>query len=155
MRLHSPSSGLGAVLAGAMLLGAAPASAQGPTFPGLIRLDALVYEAVTAQAPRGVSRLILTPIEGGAVALDLRIVAPNPTQHKGHIQGLATREGMRYTLKAANFIEDGSLDDPKPCTLLIEADANRARVVSAEHCSGFHGAAASFMEQGQDLVRVP
>jgi len=138
-----------AFLIGALLLAGSPAGAQ----PA--KAQPVTYEAVTARSPAGISRLRLTPVGENAYAVDFRIVAPNPTQHKGHVQGLATREGDRFTLRAVNFIEGGVVDERALCTLVIDADDARARVVSAHHCTGFHGAAASFTEQGQDLARVP
>lgn len=138
-----------ALLTAALLLAATAANAQSPS------PRTLTYEAVTAHAPTGISRLRLTRIEGDTYAVDFQIVAPNPTQHKGHVQGLATRVGSRLTLRAVNFIEGGVVDEPALCTLVLEADDTRARVVSTHQCTGFHGAAASFEEQGQDLVRVP
>ena len=130
-----------------LLLAGAPAHAAPPV--------TITYEAVTATSPTGVSRLRLTPLDDGSVAVDLVVVAPNPSQHQGHVQGLASRNGIRYTLKAPNFIEGGVLDHPALCTLVIDADDSAAKVVSEHQCVGFHGAAASFVEQGHHLVRVP
>jgi len=137
-----------ALVTGALLLGATAANAQPAS-------RTLTYEAVTAHAPSGISRLRLTHIDGDSYAVDLQIVAPNPTRHKGHVQGLATREGDRLLLRAVNFIEGGVVDEPALCTLAIEANDARAQVLGTRHCTGFHGAAASFTEQGRDLVRVP
>jgi hypothetical protein len=129
------------------LLFAAPAAvaATPPSF---------IYEVVTAHSPTGTSRLTLTPLGDAEYAIDFRIVVPNPTQHKGHIQGLATRTGERLTLRVPSFMENGRPEDPPVCTLVIDATPTRAHVVSAHKCTGFHGAAASFFEQGQDLLRV-
>jgi hypothetical protein len=133
-------------LLGALLLAVPAAGAATP--------PSFIYEAVTAHSPTGTSRLTLTPLGNAEYAVDLRIVAPNPTQHKGHIQGLATRSGDPLTLRVPSFMENGRPDDPPLCTLVIDANATRAHVVSAHKCTGFHGAAASFYEQGQNLLRV-
>ena len=133
---------------GTLMLAASVAHAGAPSAP------TVTYEAVTATAPVGISRLRVTPVGSRDYAIDFSIVAPNSTQHVGHIQGLATQDGMRLTLRVPIFRESGHLDHPSLCTLVIEADDARARVVSAHQCSAFHGAAAGFVEQGQHLVRV-
>jgi hypothetical protein len=113
------------------------------------------YQAVTANSPVGISRLRVTPVSADRYAIDLSIVAPNRTQHTGHIQGLATRDGDRLTLNLANFQPDGNLDTPRLCTLVIDVNNTSAKVISVDYCAGYHGAGASFFEQGQNLVRVP
>jgi hypothetical protein len=118
----------------------------------------VTYEAVTASSPVGVSRLRVTPVATGAYAVDFSIVAPNPTQHTGHIRGLATRDGDRLTLRVPVFRDDGVLDTPSDtpslCTIVINTNEARANVITEDQCAGFSGAAASFAEQGQKLVRV-
>lgn len=113
------------------------------------------YQAVTANSPVGISRLRVTPVSTDRYAIDLQVVAPNRTQHTGRIQGLATRDGDRFTLSLANFQPDGNLDSPPLCTLVIEANKTSAKVMSEDYCAAYHGAGASFFEQGQNLVRVP
>jgi hypothetical protein len=115
----------------------------------------VTYQAITANSPVGVSRLRVTQVESNAYVIDLSIVAPNRTQHTGHIQGLATKDGTRLTLKVPNFQPDGNVDHPALCTLVIDIDDTHARVLSEHQCAGFGGAAASFVEQGRDLVRAP
>lgn len=115
----------------------------------------LTYEAITANSPVGISRLRVTQVDVGAYAIDFSIVAPNRTQHRGHIQGLATRDGDNLILKVPNFQPDGNLDHPLLCTLVIDVEETRAKVVSEHQCAGFGGAAASFVEQGRNLIRMP
>jgi hypothetical protein len=115
----------------------------------------LVYEAITADSPVGISRLRATQVEANGYAIDFSIVAPNRTHHTGHIQGFATREGNHLTLKVPNFQPDGNIDHPAVCTLVIDLDDIRAKVVSEHQCAGFGGAATSFVEQGRNLLRVP
>ena len=113
------------------------------------------YEANTGNTPDGISRLEITPVGAGLFAVDLRIVAPNRTHHTGHIQGLARGEGAHLVLRVANFEPDGKVYAPHPvCTLVIDADDTRANVVSEDTCAGFGGAAASFAEQGRNLLRT-
>jgi hypothetical protein len=116
--------------------------------------ETLTYEAITANSPVGISRLRVTQVETNTYAIDFSIVAPNRTQHTGHIQGLATRKGEHLTLKVPNFQPNGKIDYPSLCTLVIAVDETRAQVVSEEKCAGFGGAATSFVEQGRNLVRV-
>jgi len=118
-------------------------------------LQTLTYESVTANAPAGISRLRLTQVDSSTYAVDFSIVAPNRTQHRGHIQGLATRGGNRLVLRVPNFREDGSLELHPLCTLVIDAHEGFAKVVSEHQCSGLHGAGASFVEQGKNLLHVP
>jgi hypothetical protein len=113
------------------------------------------YQAVTANPPVGISRLRVTPVYGGRYSIVLTVIAPNRTQHTGHIQGLATRDGDRFTLSVANFQPDGNLDSPPLCTLVIEVRNSSAKVISENYCAAYHGAGASFFEEGQNLVRVP
>jgi hypothetical protein len=115
----------------------------------------VTYQATTASSPIGISRLRVTPVSSDMYAIDFSVVAPNRTQHTGHIQGLATRDGERLTLNLANFQPDGNLDTPRLCTLVIEVSNTSAKVISEDYCAGYHGAGASFFEQGQNLVRVP
>lgn len=129
--------------------------ASATTFAQTYSSETLTYESVTANSPVSISRLRVTQVEANGYAIDLSIVAPNRTQHTGHIQGMATREGNLLTLKVPNFQTDGKIDHPSLCTLSVDLNDARAAVVSAEKCSGFHGAAASFVEQGRNLVRVP
>ena len=129
------------------VLAAAPGHAAEPVHA------TMTYEAVTAKAPDGISRLRITPVEQGVFAVDFSIVAPNPSQHTGHIRGLATQQEEDLILRVPNFMEDGNLDHPALCTMVISAKDARARVVSAHQCAGFAGAGASFVEQGQDLRR--
>ena len=114
----------------------------------------VTYEAVTATSPIGVSRLRVTPVATGTYAVDFSIVAPNPTQHTGHLRGLATSDGDRLTLRVPIFRDDGVLDNPSLCTLVINTSEARAKVITEDRCAGFSGAAASFVEQGQNLTRV-
>ena len=137
------------VVIGGLVLATATAFAQTSSS------ETLTYEAITANSPVNISRLRVTQVDANGYAIDLSIVAPNRTQHTGHIQGLATREGSHLTLKVPNFQPDGKIDHPSLCTLVVDLNETRAAVVSAENCAGFHGAAASFVEQGRNLVRVP
>lgn len=137
------------VVIGGLVLATSAAHAQTSS------LQTLTYEAITANSPVGISRLRVTQVEANAYAIDFSIVAPNRTQHTGHIQGLATKEGNRLTLKVPNFQPDGNIDYPSLCTLLVDFDDTRAEVVSENHCSGFGGTATSFVEQGRNLMRVP
>lgn len=115
----------------------------------------LTYQANTANSPVYVNRLRVTQVDTNAYAIDLSIVAPNPSHHTGHIQGLATREGNRLTLREPIFKEDGTIDDPSLCTLVVDIHDKHANVVSADQCSGFGGAATNFVEQGRNLLRLP
>jgi hypothetical protein len=115
----------------------------------------LTYEGGTANSPTGISRLRVTQVDINAYAVDFSIVAPNRTQHTGHIQGLATKEGRLLTLKVPIFQPNGVIDHPSLCTLVIDADDTHAKVVSEDKCAAFGGAAADFVEQGRNLVRVP
>ena len=114
----------------------------------------VTYEAVTATSPVGISRLRVTPLDTSAYAVDFSIVAPNQTQHTGRIRGLATRDGDRLTLRVPIFREDGILDSPSLCTMVINTNEAQANVITEDRCAGFSGAAASFVEQGQKLMRV-
>ena len=137
------------IFIGSLLLITAAASAQ-PSDP-----QTVTYEAVTANSPTGISRLRVTKVDDNGYAIDFSIVAPNRTQHTGHIQGLATKDGRLLTLRVPNFQPDGVIDHPALCTLVIDADDTRAQVVNEDKCAGFHGAAADFAEQGRKLIRVP
>ncbi|MBC7685450.1 MAG: hypothetical protein H7176_09505 [Bdellovibrionales bacterium] len=119
------------------------------------RPQTLTYEAITAISPVGISRLRVTELDIGDYALDFSIVAPNKTQHTGHIQGLATKHGNRFILKVPTFQPDGNVDHPFLCRLVVDVNETGAKVVSEQGCAGFSGAAASFFEQGQNLVRMP
>ena len=132
-----------------LMLAGSAAYAQAPAAP-----TATYEAAVTSYLAVSISRLRVTQVDSGAYAVDLLVVAPNLTQHRGHVQGLANLVGGRLILRVPNFMDNGDLDHPPLCTLVLEANETHARVVSADHCTGFHGAAASFMEQGQNLVRV-
>jgi hypothetical protein len=114
----------------------------------------ITYQAITANSPIGISRLRVTQVESNAYVIDFSIVAPNRTQHTGHIQGLATKDGSQLTLKVPNFQPDGNVEHPALCTLVIDVDDTHATVVSEHRCAGFGGAAASFVEQGRKLARV-
>lgn len=114
----------------------------------------VTYQAITASDPEGISRLRLTPMDDGSYAINLSVVAPNRTQHTGHIQGRAIRQGDQLTLIIPNFLPDGDLDQPPLCTLVIQLSQANARVVSEHACAFYHGAGASFVEQGQHLQRV-
>nr|WP_314605455.1 hypothetical protein [uncultured Janthinobacterium sp.] len=137
------------IVIGAFVLATATAYAQ------ISSSNTLTYEAITANSPVGISRLRVTQVETNTYAIDFSIVAPNPTQHTGHIQGLATREGSRLTLKTPIFQENGKIDHPSLCTLVLDLDETRAKVVSENDCAGFGGAATNFVEQGRNLVRIP
>ena len=128
-------------------LAATTATAQAP------KPQTATYEAVADDAPDAVSRLRVTPVGADAYAIDFSVVAPNPSRHTGRIRGLAVREGSRLVLKVPAFMEDGNIDDPPLCTLVIEADEARARVAGEDGCVGFHGAGASFLALGRNLVR--
>jgi hypothetical protein len=114
----------------------------------------VTYEAVTATSPVGISRLRVTPVATSAYAVDFSIIASNPTHHTGHIRGLATGDGDRLTLRVPIFRDDGILDNPSLCTLVINTSEAQAKVATEDRCASFHGAAASFVEQGQNLRRV-
>jgi hypothetical protein len=137
------------IFIGSLGLITAAASAQ-PSDP-----QTITYEAVTANSPTGISRLRVTKVDDNAYAIDFSIIAPNRTQHTGHIQGLATKNGRLLTLRVPNFQPNGAIDRPALCTLVIDADDARAEVVKEDKCAGFHGAAADFAEQGRNLIRVP
>jgi len=139
------------IMIGLALLGASAAWAQAPAPP----TRTVTYEAVTAENPVAFSRLRLTEVEPNGYAVDLAIVAPNPSHHTGHIRGFATGDGRRLVLKVPNFMEDGELDRPALCTMAIEADETRARVVSEDNCASFHGAGASWLDQARNLIRKP
>jgi hypothetical protein len=96
----------------------------------------IVYQTASNAVAAGTARLRVTEVEPNGYAIDLAIVAPNPSRHTGHVQGYATRQ----------------LDRPPLCTLVIELDDARAKVLSEEGCAPFHGAGASFIEQGSALV---
>lgn len=115
----------------------------------------VTYEAVTANSPTGISRLRVTKVDDNGYAIDFSIVAPNRTQHTGHIQGRATKDGRLLTLRVPNFQPNGVIDNPALCTVVIDVDDTRAQVVNEDKCAGFHGAAADFAEQGRNLIRVP
>lgn len=118
--------------------------------------ETITYQAVTAYSPEGISRLRVTPVdENNGYEIDLFVIAPNQTQHTGHIQGFATLDGERLTLTVPNTLPDGTLDKPPLCTLIIEVNEKRAKVASEKGCAFHAGAGASFFEQGQNLVRVP
>jgi hypothetical protein len=112
----------------------------------------IVYQTAPNAAAAGTARLRVTEVEPNGYAVDLAIVAANPSRHTGHVQGYATRAGARLVAKVPVFQPDGQLDRPPLCTLVIELDDARAKVVSEEGCAPFHGAGASFVEQGSALV---
>lgn len=113
----------------------------------------IVYQTAPNAAAAGSARLRLTQVEPNGYAIDLAIVAPNPGRHTGHVQGYATRAGARLVAKVPVFQPDGQIDRPALCTLAIELDDAHAKIVSEEGCAPFHGAGASFVEQGADLVQ--
>jgi hypothetical protein len=117
--------------------------------------ETMTYQAVTAASPTAVSRLRVTPVDSNGYAIDFSVVAPTRTQHTGHIQGFATRNGDRIILRVPNFLPDGNLDRPPLCTLVIDVNETSAKVVSEYNCAFYCGAGASFFEQGQNLLRVP
>lgn len=129
----------------ALMAAAAAAHAQ---------LPVTVYETVSATDPVARSRLLVTAIDARQSAIDLTIVAPNRSHPTGHVRGLALREGNLLTLRVANFIDSGRVDVPPLCTMVIDVRDQEAQVLSADACSNYAGTAASFVEQGQHLMRV-
>ena len=117
-------------------------------------VQTIVYQTAP-NAAAGSARLRVTQVEPNGYAVDLNIVAPNPSRHTGHVQGYATRAGTRLVAKVPVFQPDGQIDRPALCTLVVELDDARANVVSDEGCVPFHGAGASFVEQGSALARAP
>lgn len=111
------------------------------------------YRAITAHEPDAESILKLADKGNGQYALDLYIVAPNRTHHGGHVEGMARRDGEMLTLTKQNITPDGKLDEVPTCVLQISVTARIATVLSDEGCAFYHGAAASFVEQGGKLVR--
>lgn len=114
----------------------------------------VTYEAVTATSPVGISRLRVMLVATDTHAVDFSIVAPNPTQHTGHVRGLATSDGDRLMLRVPIFRDDGTLDNPSLCILVIDTNETQAKVITEDRCAGFSGSAASFVAQGQNLRRV-
>jgi hypothetical protein len=112
------------------------------------------FRSLTAQAPDEYSILELKYKNGMEYSVDFVIVAPNRTHHTGHIQGDALREGDVFTLTKQNIGPDGKLDNPATCILKMRVDGIVVRVLSEDGCAGYHGAAASFVEQGTNLVRI-
>ncbi len=117
-------------------------------------VQTIVYQTAP-NAAAGSARLRVTQVEPNGYAVDLNIVAPNPSRHTGHVQGYATRAGTRLVAKVPVFQPDGQIDRPALCTLVVELDDARANVASDEGCVPFHGAGASFVEQGSALARAP
>ena len=113
-----------------------------------------IYRTPAADAAAGTALLRVTALVANGYAVDLATVAPNASRHTGHVQGYATRASGRLSARIPVFQPDGSIDHPALCTLVVELDAERAKVVSAEGCAAFHGAGASFVEQGRAMVRV-
>ena len=111
------------------------------------------YRAITAGSPDAESVLLIEQKGPLDYFVDLSIVAPNRTHHGGRIQGLARRAGDTVVLTKKNLTDGGQIDNPPTCILQIRIRQNAARVLNEDGCAGYHGAAASFVEQGANLLR--
>jgi hypothetical protein len=111
------------------------------------------YQAITARNPDAESVLILEQKGPLDYFVDLSVVAPNRTHHGGRIQGLARRAGDTVILTKQNLTDAGTVDTSGTCILQIRIQENTARVVNEDGCAFYHGAAASFVEQGANLLR--
>ena len=118
------------------------------------------YRAMTAPAspyaPAEWSTLTLQRTDERVYALALAVVAPTASHHTGRIEGDAILDGEVITLDKTGGPADLPPENPSmQCSLRIRVTKDVATVLSEDGCAAWLGAGASFVEQGQALLRTP